>query len=538
MSSTSLTVVTDPNQPTDSTSAGSAENRSRPADAAYMHPDDVLIADNVRTTFDLADHPEQIASIREFGVGLPIRAERDPDGTVHAIDGQLRVLIAREVGLTEIPVWIVDAPTGDDRERRIARTLTQINLNDRRVPLTARDRAAGVAQMLDLGASVTRVAKGLQTNRAEIKRTAAIGRSATAQELLGSHQFRLDQLAVIAEYENLGDTDAVERLTRAARYNFTYTRNQIEAERAETRTLLHAALPWAAYGFGVLTREPDTSSAEAVYIPDELLACAEGEPVSESTILADPDRWVVYLTVEENGLLVDSTSGELVDYDAVDWNTDGDPDATPADGYRHAGTVEYRDRWIPHYYLPTTQLPGSGLHRATDPAAEVAEHTRLAAEQAVAVREAATRERRMVLELNRRGKAAKDRRLDLLPKLVAKATAPTGAAAFVARARAHRLDPKPLALVTELLGLSGGRDALLAAIDEASENRAVTISVAIELAVHETDIDKTLWRHPTAATGRYLRFLDAVGDAYEFGLVDVEHAALGDVKPADIDIAA
>ncbi|WP_063129857.1 ParB/RepB/Spo0J family partition protein [Nocardia fusca] len=536
MSSTSLTVVTDPDETPDSTQA-TAENRSRPADAAYMHPDDVLIADNVRTTYDLADHPEQIASIREFGVGLPIRAERDPDGTVHAIDGQLRVLIAREVGLAEIPVWIVDAPTGDDRERRIARTLTQINLNDRRLPLTARDRAAGVAQMLDLGASVTRVAKGLQTNRAEVKRSAAIGRSATAQQLLGGHQFGLDQLAVIAEYENLGDTDAVERLSRATRYNFTYTRNQIDAERAETRDLLHAALPWATYGFGVLTNEPDTGSAEAAYVPDELLASADGEPVSESTILADPDRWVVYLTVEENGLLVDTTTGEIVDYDAVDWNTDSDSEATPADGYRHADTVEYRDRWSPHYYLPTAQLSGSGLHRLTDPAPEVAEHTRLAAEQAVAAREAATRERRMVRELNRRGQSAKDRRLDLLPKLVAKATAPAGAAAFVARAHAHRLAPKPLALVTELLGLSGGRDALLAAIDDASENRAATISVAIELAVHETDIDKTLWRHPTAATGRYLRFLDAIGDSYEFGLVDVEHAALGDVEPADIDLA-
>lgn len=538
MSSTSLTVVTDPDQTPDSPPAGSTENRSRPADAAYMHPDDVLIADNVRTTFDLADHPEQIASIREFGVGLPIRAERDPDGTVHAIDGQLRVLIAREVGLTEIPVWIVDAPTGDDRERRIARTMTQINLNDRRIPLTARDRAAGVAQMLDLGASVTRVAKGLQTNRADIKRTAAIGRSATAQDLLGSRQFGLDQLAVIAEYENLGDTNAVQRLSSAARYNFTYTRNQIDAERAETRDLLSASLPWAAYGFGVLTHEPDTSSAESAYIPAELLAGSDGEPVPESTILADASRWVVYLTVEENALLVDTTTGEIVDPDTVDWNTNDDPDATPADGHRHAGTVEYRDRWSPHYYLPTTRLPGSGLHRLTDPAAEVAEHTRLAAEQAIATREQATRERRMVRELNRRGQSAKDRRLDLLPKLVAKATAPTSAAAFVARARAHGLDPTPLALVNDLLGLSGGRDALLAAIDDASENRAITISVAIELAVHETAIDKTLWRHSTTATDRYLRFLDAIGEAYEFGLVDVEHAALGEVKPADIDLAA
>ncbi|MEV3965205.1 hypothetical protein AB0M34_30710 [Nocardia sp. NPDC050193] len=541
MSSTTLTVVTDPDRTPDTAPVGSAGDRSRPADAAYMHPDDVLIAENVRTTFDLADHPDEIASIREFGVGLPIRAERDPDGTIHAIDGQLRVLIAREVGLEEIPVWIVDTPTGvDDRERRIARTLTQINLNDRRVPLTARDRAAGVAQMLDLGASVTRVAKGLQTNRAEIKKTAAIGRSATAQDLLGNRQFGLDQLAVIAEYENLGDTDAVERLTRAARYNFTYTRNQIEAERADTRNLLHASLPYAAYGFGVLTHEPDPSGdgTDPAYIPAELLATSDGEPVPESTILADAGRWVVHLTVEENALLVDTTSGEIIDPDIIDWNTDSDPDATPAEGYRHADTVEYRDRWIPHYYLPGHALADSGLHYLTDPTVEAAEHTRLAAAQAIAAQERATGERRMVRELNKRGQSAKDRRLEKLPQLVAKAAAPAGAAAFVARARAYTLDPKPLALATELLGLSGGRDALLAAIDAASENRAATITLAIELAIHETAIEKTLWREGTAATGRYLRFLDTLGAAYEFGLVDVEHAALGDIKPADIDLAA
>lgn len=499
----------------------------------------MLIADNVRKTFDLADHPDEIASIREFGVGLPIRAERGPDGTIHAIDGQLRVLIAREVGLEEIPVWIVDTPTGiDDRERRIARTLTQINLNDRRVPLTQRDRAAGVAQMLDLGASVTRVAKGLQTNRAEIKKIAAIGRSATAQELLKSRQLGLDQLAVIAEYENLGDTNAAEGLSRAARYNFTYTRNQIEVERAETRDLLQAALPWAGYGFGVLTTEPDTSGADAAYIPAELLAAADGDPVPESTILADATRWVVHLTVEENASLVDTTSGETIDPDTVDWDTDGDPDATPAKGYRHAGTVEYRDRWVPHYYLPDHALADSGLHYLTDPAAKTTEHTRLATEQAIAARAEATRERRMVRELNKRGQSAKKRRLEKLPRLVAKAVAPAGAAAFVARARAYTLDPKPLALVTELLGLSGGRDALLATIDDASENRAATITLAIELAIHETAIEKTLWRDSTATAGRYLRFLDTLGAEYELGLVDVEQAAVGDIKPADIDLAA
>ncbi|WP_280423705.1 ParB/RepB/Spo0J family partition protein [Nocardia carnea] len=535
MSSTTLTVVTDPDDTTDEPQPVATETVAPQAEAAYLHPAEVVIADNVRKTFDLADHPDEVASIREFGVGLPIRAERGPDGTVYAIDGQLRVLIAREVGLDHIPVWIVDAPAGvDDKQRRIDRTLMQINLNDRRVPLSARDRAAGIAQMLDLGASLTRVAKGLQRNRAEIKKSAAVGRSETAKNLLGRRQYSLDQLAVIAEYENLGDTDAVERLSQAPSYDFTYLRNRIDADRAETRNRLHAALPYAAYGFGVLTAEPDTSGTAPDYIPAAMLATADDGEVDDETIFAGADRWVVYLTVEENALLVDRTTGEIVDRAGVDWTTRGEPDAAPADGLRHADTVAYTDRWTPHYYLPAHQLAGSGLHYATDPA----DTTRAAAEQTLAQRERARRERRMVLELNKRGRAAKDRRLDTLPRLVAKATPPTGAAVFLAQARAHSLGADALDLAATLLGLSGGRAGLLAAIEDASANRATTILLAMELAAHETDIDKTLWRHSTAATTRYLRYLDAIGHDYDFALVDVEQAAVGDIDHHTIDIAA
>ncbi|WP_416566134.1 ParB/RepB/Spo0J family partition protein [Nocardia testacea] len=539
MSPTTATVLTDPDATSTVTQSAAAGAASPRPEAAYMHPADVLIADNVRKTFDLADHPDEVASIREFGVGLPVRAEREPDGTVYAIDGQLRVLIARAVGLTEIPVWIVGAPTDtDDNQRRINRTLMQINLNDRRVPLSEGDRAAGIAQMLDLGASVTRVAKGLQRNRVEIKKAAAIGRSATAKDLLGNRQYSLDQLAVIAEYEHLGDTDAVERLSHAPRYNFTYIRNRIEADRTETRARLNAALSYASYGFGVLTEEPDTSGPASAYIPAANLATAHSSEVDESTLVADAHRWVVYLTVEENALLVDRTSGEIIDHADVDWSTRGDSDAAPVDGLRHADTVEYTDRWTPHYYLPAHQLADSGLHYATDPTVEAAEHTRLAAEQARAEQGQARHERRMVRELNKRGQGAKDRRLETLPRLVAKATPPTGATIFLAQARAHTLDAKTLDLASTLLGLSAGRGTLLAAIEAASPNRATTMLLAMELAAHETDIDKTLWRHSPDATSRYLRYLDTVGPEYDFKLVDVEQAAVGDIDHHDIDIAA
>ncbi|WP_181722916.1 ParB/RepB/Spo0J family partition protein [Nocardia gipuzkoensis] len=305
------------------------------AKAEYLDPAELVIAENVRKSFDLAAHPEEAASFREFGVGNPIRAEREPDGSVHVIDGQIRTLIAREVGLARVPVWVTDAPTDvDAKERRIARTLTQINLNDRRIPLTDADRATGIALMLDLGASATRVAKGLQRKRSEIQKTAAVGASDTAKQLLEQRQYGLDQLAVIAHYENLGDTDAVQRLATAGRWSFASTAKRIEHDRAETRARLHESLLYGAYGFGILASEPDSSEPEpdAAYIPASELVTTTGEPVSEESIYADPTRWVVYLEVQENGLLVDRDTGAIVDAGAVDWSTEATCPPNPPKG--------------------------------------------------------------------------------------------------------------------------------------------------------------------------------------------------------------
>lgn len=343
MSSTTLTAVPDIEPDTDSTTstatddpadAERADSQAAPAlpggdeasdgqavppnaTAAYMDPRKLVIAENVRKDFDVAAHPKQADSIRGFGVGAPVLAEREPDGTVNVIDGQVRVLIAQAVGVSRVPVWITDAPTDiDTKQRRIDRTLAQINLNERRIPLTQADYAAGVALMLDLGASPTRVAKGLQkTKRADVRKLAAVGRSAAGRELADDGQYSLDQLAVIAEYDNLGDTDAVEKLTTASRYNFGYTAKAIAADREETRRRLHASLPYAAYGFGILTDEP---SADDGYLPAIDLARDNGEPVTDDDIYADPARWVVWVDAEENGELVDTATGALVDPDTVD----------------------------------------------------------------------------------------------------------------------------------------------------------------------------------------------------------------------------
>ncbi|WP_169332756.1 ParB/RepB/Spo0J family partition protein [Nocardia araoensis] len=508
------------------------------AKAEYLDPAELVIAENVRKSFDLTAHPEEAASIREFGVGNPIRAEREPDGSVHVVDGQIRTLIAREVGLARVPVWVTDAPTDiDPKERRIARTLTQINLNDRRVPLTEADRATGIALMLDLGASATRVAKGLQRKRSEIQKTAAVGGSDTAKRLLEQRQYTLDELAVIAHYDNLGDTDAVQRLATAGRWSFAATAKRIEHDRAETRGRLQESLLYGAYGFGILATEPDTSEPDAAYIPASELVTADGQPVSEEQIYTDPARWVVYLEVQENGLLVDKDTGAIIDPDAVDWSTRGDLSAEPADGRVHAEQVQWRDRWIPTYFLPASALADSGLQQIVPDTGDGSEE---AAAKAAAEREQARQDRRRVIELNKRGDAANARRQEFLPRLLAGRTPPRQAAAFVAESIACTLDPSVLQKVTKLLGVGGSTQQLVAAIQAASPSRAWMIVLAMQVAAAEVPIGKSFWRDSSAATKRYLHFLaDATaGTELDFALVDVEQAAAGDIDYHDIDLAS
>ncbi|GGN78367.1 ParB/RepB/Spo0J family partition protein [Nocardia rhizosphaerihabitans] len=243
----------------------------------------VITGNNVRPAPDLADHPKEVASIRRFGVRNPILAVREPDGSVHVIDGQVRTLAAIATGQETVPVWVSEVdPSIGDRERQIERILTQINLNDRRIELTDSARAAGVALMLDLGAGVTRIAEGLQaSDRSRIRKAGAIGRSDTARRLLDDGQLSLDQLETLAGYETLGDTDAVDTLTSVTRYQFDYQARLIAEDRQTRRDRLRAALPYAAFGFGVLTDLPDIGTD---LIPDSELLTGDGLPVSETEI--------------------------------------------------------------------------------------------------------------------------------------------------------------------------------------------------------------------------------------------------------------
>ncbi|CCF63625.1 ParB/RepB/Spo0J family partition protein [Nocardia cyriacigeorgica] len=504
--------------------------------ADFRDPRELVIGENVRRSIDLTDHPDQVASVRQFGVQAPVLVERETDGTLHVLDGQMRVLAAIEAGCASIPVWVTEARTDlTSEQRRIDRAMRQMNLNVRRINLTDSDYAAGVAFMLDLGASATYVADGLQRARSEVRKLGAVGRSATAAQLADDNQLGLDQLAVLAEYDNLGDTDAVQRLRSVSRYQFALVAKRIAAERDYTRRQLTAALPYGLCGFGVLTDEPDTTSDQARYLPALALEATDGTPVDPDLIYTDPARWAVHLSVEDDADLVDVATGELVDPDSVDWNlTRGEPDAEPAAGLRHPDTVTRRDRWSPTFYLPVDQLDASGLRpitvRGDDP------ESVHAAEAEAAAREAARQARRRVIALNIRGEAANKRRLEFLSSYLQRRTPPKQAARFVAEHLARELDTSELQLVTKLLGVGGSREQLLKAIADAPVNRAWVIAFAMVIAAHETLLGKSFWRDHPATTPAYLHLLAEVGAGGDYTLDEVEQAAAGDIDYHDIDI--
>lgn len=522
-----------------------------PAEAVSMDPDDLVIGHNVRPEdqIDLDAHPKEVESIRRFGVRDPILAQRGPDGHVVVVDGQVRALIARTLGLAKVPVYIEATDRSmDDPERLIERALDQINLNDRRIELTDSARAAGVAYMLDLGATVTRIAEGLQSDTARVRKAGKIGRSSTARSLLDTSAFSLDQLEVIAGYEQLGDHAAVEKLS-SVRWNFDYEIELIAADRARRRARLTAALPFAAAGHLIL--EVDSVDVDHdTYIPVDDLVDADAGPVSVEMIDADPRRWAVAMDLVEDAELIDPDTGEVIDPDTVDFDA-GHPGIEPADRLRSVTGLVYRDMWMPSYYLPVDQLDTAGLHRRLPdtsgdrPDDDGSDPARAAAEQA-AESTRKRQERRRVIELNKRGAAAKKRRLEFLTRVLALRTPPPGSAELVATS---------LARDTTLLGGTRARTLALTLFNadnstgltdtaaSAVAGRAWVITLGLVLAAHESTLDKDCWRthawQGNTVSG-YLHFLAAVGEhlagrgrgsdqTEQFRLVDVELAAAGDI---------
>ncbi|MFF2115047.1 ParB/RepB/Spo0J family partition protein [Rhodococcus koreensis] len=509
------------------------------AELIYLNPAEAEIEPNTRDTVDPVKLAELTESIREHGVLQAIKAVRYADGTIRVRDGQCRTLAARDAGLTSLPALVTPDTATSDTERGIERITQQIVANDHRNDLTDGQRAAGIAQMLDLGASVTKIAKAVHLPRAQVKAAAAVGTSATARTALDSGQLDLEQAEIVARFETEGDAEAVDKLMTAGRYQFRYIAQRLLDDRAEKAERAAAAQPYLDRGYTILAEEPR-------YGTDVLLAdlvADDGGEVTAAHTEADPARWAVWLSKDER--YFDTESGEEVDGEEVDWSTENHPDATPYEGHRHANTVQTRQVWTPEYVCLDLDGAAVALSPVLAAARTATEGEGTEDDAAAALRmEAESRERqraerRQVRELNKQAAAATTVRRDFLrTTLLARKTAPKGTATFIAATLAADSgllsEYNASTLVPELLGftdfnIGGG---VLTLLDTATDNRAQVITLALVAAALEARMVNDAWRSRPRSADRYLTFLTEHGHT----LTPVEEVIAGQRTPDDVEI--
>ncbi|SBS78090.1 ParB domain protein nuclease [uncultured Mycobacterium sp.] len=497
----------------------------------YIDPQVLELEDNVRDHVEL--DKDFLASLRELGVIVPILAVRDAEGRTYVREGQCRTLGAREVGLTSVPVYVLPAGASDDDTATVERIVQQMVANDQRHGLKNSQRARAIQQMLDTGMSATKVARKLSMRREDVKAAGAVSKSTAALHALDGGQLDFAQAEVLAEFED--DDDAVERLLRAARYggnNFEHTVSTLRSEREINALIASVQKEYTERGYTILPDRPRWSDLAAVSLA-YLRTTDDGEVRAD--VEKKPEHWAVYLT--EDYAYVDATTGEPVADSELDPDTEYDEDAEAAEGLRHYSTVTEKTVIVPEWYC--TDYVGAGLalsrslqgvaSRQGAPATEGGDDSPEAiAEREAAQQEAERRERRKVLVLNRLGDAAESVRRDYVVKLLARKTAPKGAATFVAHCLTR--DPYILSqnhgssLTAELLGVKDER-AVRALVNEFSTNidaRAQVISLAVVLGALEARTDKSAWRNArTGITGTASYIASTVGsDAYLQFLID------------------
>lgn len=509
----------------------------------HLDPHTLEMEHNVREEAHLT--AEFMASVKEHGVLIPIAAIRAANGRLSVRAGQRRTLAACVAGLATVPVYVRNATTADDKAGTVERIAEQIVENDQRRDLTDAQRAVGIQQMIDAGASVTKVAKRLSVHKDTVKAAATAAKSDTALKCLAEGQLSLEEAAVLTEFEDV--PGAVDRLMqRAGSSYFNHTVAQLRQQKADAEAEAKAAQHWIGRGFGCLQERPARFDLNCV--PLSRLEVAEGVQADE-TAVTDPAHWAVVL-YESDGY-VDAETGEVVDEDAVDWDTQDDPEATPAEGLRHVSTVKEETVFVPEYFCLDYGAAGLTLDKYfarsagvaegddAEDAADLDEGAREAARQRAEAEkaEAEKRERRKVLALNKLGGAALAVRRDFVKKLLSRRTAPKGASIFVTDCLArdsYMLTAHNAAEVTaELLGLDGAQsvNTIGSTLAANADARAQVLTLALVLGALESRTVKDAWRNagPMSSSrqvtcGDYLRWLAANG----YTLATVEEVMTGD----------
>ena len=170
-----------------------------------VDPGTLFIGANVRRDAELSEYFTQ--SIRESGVRIPIVAYEGAEGLV-VVDGQRRTLAALEVGLTEVPVAIVEMP------EESVRLLDQVLANEQRLELTEKDAAKAISDLALFDLEVPVIAARLGFDPQFVEKAITVGRSKAASKVLDTTRADLDDAFLLAEFDD--DPEGQEQLIALA----------------------------------------------------------------------------------------------------------------------------------------------------------------------------------------------------------------------------------------------------------------------------------------------------------------------------------
>ena len=211
--------------------------------------------------------------------------------------------------------------------------------------------------MIDAGLSVTKVAKKLSVGKDTVKAAQTAATSSVALEALEGGQISLSEAAVLTEFEHDG-AEPLDRLVAAAGTpRFDHVVAQLRAERASAQAYAQAVADYTERGFTILDDDARWGwRLDRVPLRHLQRDGDDGEPDAlDESVITDPQHWAVRL--EEYTEYVDA-DGNVIDEGDIDWDTEGEPDAEPEEGLRHADSVVERTAFAPEWFCLNPEAAG------------------------------------------------------------------------------------------------------------------------------------------------------------------------------------
>ncbi len=479
---------------------------------SWVDPRSLIVGVNIRDEAQL--ERRFVRDIAERGVREPITVRYDDEGRLVVRKGKRRTLAAVEAGCERVRVFIEPepVPAAGDAAGQIERIVDQLGENAHRSANTDAEQVRAHQELLELGLSAGQIARRTHTSTKRVRVTTAVARSELACAVLARYDLTLEQVAVIAEFDDHTDdgVEAVQLLTVTSQRDpgqFAHLAQRLR-DRREDQQLRAARIAEL------------TKAAVRIIDPVDPTGDSAGTPSVPGPRGADPQAGTG-TTGAGAALSTLRASTETPHGTAL---TEAEHASCPG----HAASVEVERGWRTgeptvvttwwctdpdvHGHSPRWDRPAGGVgvgvgERTPGPMSEQ-EKT----------------ERRRVILHNKNWDSASTVRKEWLTTFLARRSAPKDAGRYIADTLAkgshdvRRAMENAHPTACALLGLdapgshfSGEPNPITVALATATAARLTVISLAVLLGAAEDGTSRNSWRHPTSDTQAYFTVLAGWG---------------------------